>query len=284
MTMDARHHEQLSARAEFYQCLARAFLAPRDEALAQAMRDALADDVGELAAEIGYAIDAPLAHYREQIGWVAGPAALLQIYSSLFLAPPVPARINAGMYLDGAMNGGSVKAMEEAYLACGVERDERFRDLADHVTVQLEFVAMLYAAQAAMFAGEADGEPPPVDPGEFLHAFARRWVGPLCADLTRATRERELDANPYLPLARILEAAVACDAVAPEVDAKAARKRHAIEIARAKVAARGISADDLAEIKRKLEARGLATEHLDVPPEERDAAMGLGKKRLPGQH
>ena len=281
--MDARNPDQLSARAEFYQCLARAFLVPRDEALALAMRDVLADDLAELAAEIGYEIATPLAQYREQLGRVPGPAALLQIYSAIFLAPPVPARINAGMYLDGAMNGGSVKAMEEAYLACGVERDEDFRDLADHVTVQLEFVAMLYAALSARFAGDADDEPPPVDPGHFLHAFARRWVGPLCADLARAARERELDANPYLPLACILEAAVACDSVAPEVDAKAARRHHAIEMARAKVAARGIGEEDLAEIRRKLEARGLATEHLAVPPDERDAAMGLGKKSLPGR-
>lgn len=282
MIMDARNHELLSARAEFYLCLARAFAAPTDPLMLPALRDVLADDLGELAAELGYAIETPLSRYRDEVLRVTDATHLLQIYSAIFLAPPTPARINVGMYIDGAMNGGSVKAMEEAYLQCGVERDESFRDLSDHVTVQLEFVALLYARQAAYFTGDSAAEPLPVEPGRFLHDHARRWLGPLCADLARAASERELDANPYLPLAQILSAAAACDAVAPEVDAKAAQKRHAIESARAKVAARGITAQDMAEIKRKLEARGLSTDHLSVPLELRDGAMGLDKRSTPG--
>ena len=75
---------------------------------------------------------------------------------------------------------------------------------------------------------------------------------------------------------------MARDAVAPQVDAKAARTQNAIEQARAKYAGRGISAEDMAEIKRKLEERGLSTDHLSVPLAERDGAMGLGRKSTPG--
>ena len=50
----------------------------------------------------------------------------------------------------------------------------------------------------------------------------------------------------------------------------------------AKYAGRAITAEDLAEIKRKLEERGLSTDHLSVPLDERDGAMGLGKKSAPG--
>ncbi len=280
--MDARNHQELSARAEFYLCMARAFMTPRDDAMFQAMRDVLADDLGELAAQLGYDLEAVLARYRAEMQRIPDATALLQIYSGIFLSPPVPARINVGTYLDGAMNGGSVKEMEEAYQLCGVQRDEGFRDLSDHVSVQLEFVALLYATQARRFSGESAEAPLPVDPGQFLQTFARRWLGGFCADLAQATAERELEANPYLPLARMLKEAVARDAVVLEVDAKAAQKQNAIAQARAKYAGREITEEDIAIIKRKLEERGLSTAHLSVPLEMRDTAMGLGKKSTPG--
>jgi putative dimethyl sulfoxide reductase chaperone len=272
----------LAARSEFYLCMARAFMAPLQERLFRAMRDALAADLGELGAQLGYAIDAPLARYREQIGRVADQPALLRIYSALFVAPPSAAHINVGRYLDGAIDGGSVKAMEQAYRRCGVERDARFRDLADHVSVQLEFVAFLYAAAARRCAGEGSCEPMPVAPGEFLQTFAMRWLGGLCSDLARADTERELEANPYAPLALILNAAAARDAVAVAVDAKAARKQRAIERARSNYFGRAVTDADIAQIARKLKQHGLSTDHLSVPVELRDAAMGLEKKASPG--
>jgi TorA maturation chaperone TorD len=282
-TMDARNHEQLSARADFYLCLARAFLAPQDPAMFEAMSEVLAGELEALAGQLGYEIAAPLADYRMQMQAVADPVALLQIYSAIFLAPPTAAHINAGQYLDGALNGGSVKAMEEAYRLCGVQRDEGFHDLSDHLSVQLEFVALLYGAQAQRYSGLSTAEPLPVDPGHFLHLFALHWLGPLCADLSRAAVSEGLVANPYLPLAQILYEAAVHDAVAPAQDPKAERKRHAIEQARAKYAGREVSAEDMAVIRRKLEERGLATEHLTVPLDERDGSMGLGKKIAPGQ-
>ncbi len=281
--MDARNHELLSARAEFYLCLARAFLVPRDGALFQAMREVLADDLEELSSQLSYEVAAPLAALREQMQAVPDAMTLLQIYSAIFLAPPTAAHINTGQYLDGAINGGSVKEMEEAYLLCGVQRDEDFRDLSDHVSVQLEFVAMLYASQAQRFSGRGEGDALPVDPGHFLQIFALRWLGRFCADLAQAAAQESLCANPYLPLAQILYAAAARDAVAPDRDPKVVRKQKAIEQARAKYAGRGITAEDMAEIKRKLEQHGLSTDHLSVPIHERDGAMGLGKKSAPGQ-
>lgn len=280
--MDAGSQEALSARAEFYLCLARAFLVPREETLFHALRDALADDLGDLAAELGYDIEEALGRYRQQIQRVADPIGLLQTYSAIFLVPPTVAHINAGWYLDGAVDGGSVKAMEAVYRRCGVERDEGFRDLSDHVSVQLEFVALLYATQARRGSGRGPDEPPAVDPGQFLQRFARRWLDGFCADLAAAAAARQLEANPYLPLAQILSQAAARDAVALEVDPKTARKQNAIERARAKYAGREITTEDLARIRRKLEAHGLATAHLAVPPELRDGAMGLIKRGTPG--
>jgi TorA maturation chaperone TorD len=279
--MDATNPELLAARAEFYLCLARAFLPPTQPQLFPAMRELLADDLAELAAMLGHDIQVPLADLRAELARVDRSTALLQIYSAVFLAPPAAAHINAGQYLDGAVNGGSVKALEADYARCGVQRDEGFRDLADHVAVQLEFVAWLYGTQAER-CRDPMAAPLAVDPGQFLQRFAMRWLGPFCADLARAEEEQGLPANPYRPLALILREAVLRDAVPIPVDPKVARRTHAIEQARAKYAGRRLTAEDIDEIRCKLQARGLSTDHLVVPVADRDGAMGLGTRRTPG--
>lgn len=267
---------ELSARAELYLCLARAFMAPAAPPHAAAMREALAPELAELAGELGLRVEPPLALLRAEAARMPGDASWLQVYSALFLVPPPAARINAGYYLDGAMNGGSVRGMEAAYLRCGLARDPEFRDLADHVGVQLEFAGWLFAREAAAAAGEDCA--PPVAPGLFLHAYARRWVGAFRADLATARDACELPANPWAPLAEILEQAVECHESAPLADAAAERRRHAIEAARAKRAVRGITEQDLANMRRKLAARGLATDHvprtLDAVSERLHAASG----------
>jgi len=280
--MDARSHSELSARADLYLCLSRAFMTPRDPALAQAMREVLPEDLDDLAAQLDLDIAAPLEAYRAAMRRLGDPLALLQLYSATFLAPPTVASINAGRYLDGALNGGSVRAMEEAYRLCGVERDEGFHDLADHVCVQLEFVGRLYAAEARWPGGEADGEPLPVAAGAFLAAYPMRWVDRFCADLESAWSPRELPPSPYLALARILRQAVVCHSVVPHAcPSSAVRRQAAIDRARAKYAGRGITHEDMARIRQKLEARGLSTGHLPAPPGLRGEPMGAASERLP---
>jgi hypothetical protein len=46
-------------------------------------------------------------------------------------------------------------------------------------------------------------------------------------------------------------------------------------------AAKGITPEALADIERKLREQGLATDHLQIAPESRDAAMGLTAKTPP---
>jgi len=193
----------LSERAEFYLCLARAFLAPKEGAAYRAFARYLADDLEDLSGRLGYPVSSELVGLRAAAE--TDHLALLQAYSRLFLAPPAPVHINAGFYLDGAIMGGGVAAMEAWYRRHGVERSERLHDLSDHVSVQLEFVAYLYAADAAPGAEQ------------FLDAFVRRWLPPFCADLERAAARCGAAAASYLHLARLLRAAVECDAApAPE--------------------------------------------------------------------
>lgn len=272
--------EQLRARAEWYYCLSRAFVTPEEPQALSALAQALPGDLAELAATLGYDIEAPLAGYREAIAGLPDNEALLVLYSGLFLAPPRDLQINVAIYLDGALNGGSVAAMEDLYRTCGVERDDEFHDLSDHVAVQLEFIAYLYLKQAECLDEAADFELP-ATAGEFLHDFVRRWLPRFVADLDRVTAERGLAANPYLWLARLLAVAVAADAMPPDLGERDARAARAIAKARHDRARHEIGPEDLEVIARKLREKGLSTDHLAIAPEKRDEALGLTKKTPP---
>jgi TorA maturation chaperone TorD len=275
--MDARNPEALLERAEMYYCLSRAFLAPLDEHAHAAMADALADDLEAIGCDCGYAIATATAGYRTAIAAIPGPPELLQLYSCLFLVPPRKVSINTASYIDGAMNGGTVVAIEAAYRSCRVEREENFRDLADHLSVQLEFVAFLYLKQAeATGAGAAYALP--LTAGNFLDAFVRGWLPSFVAELEASSGEC---ANPYLHLARILVAAVRADARALPTSAKEMRVQRAIGKARRERAMRGVTDEDMQIIAQKLREKGLATEHLAIPPEMRDEAQGLSRKLPP---
>lgn len=264
-------HDELAARAELYLCLSRAFLAPRDGELGQALRSVLADDLQELDARLALGAADSVADFRAEAAKLRDDLQLLQVYSAIFVAPPVSACINTGQYLDGAPDGGSVRVLEQVYQRCGLERDGGFRDLSDHLSVVLEFVAVLHARLA-------NGETVEADPGHFLHDCVVPWLRRFEADVAGATQEKALPANPYRPLAALLRAAVARHAVAPVVDPLALRHQRAMERARAMRTSRGVTQEDLEEIRRKLQARGLSTEHLPQTTAEADrrVASALG--------
>ncbi len=267
--MDARATDNNTLRAELYLCLARAFETPSEPAAFEALRDALADDLADVAAELGLDIAEDIDEFRRRIGAIASAGELLRIYSRLFLQPPLAVHINTGVYLDGCMNGASLGEMEEWYGRAGLARAEDFRDLSDHVTLQLEFVAFLYG-HALDEAGEAGCRA-----GQFIGRFVARWAPALVDNLLLAERELDLAHEPYLPLARILAKAALRDAEAPaDIDPARLRRERALAGARRKQAMKGITADDLEEIRQKLARQGLATDHLDVDHTQRDAARG----------
>lgn len=241
-------------RAELYLCLARSFLLPPgdDDGFA-ALRDALPDDLEALCGALAYGAAArPIEDYRRTMAAMRSRDDLALTYSQLFTAPPRLVHLNSSAYLDGMVMGASVNAIEQCYLRCGVERSDSFRNLSDHVSVQLEFVAFLYAS------GERS-----VAPEHFLDSFVRRWLPPFLADLETASPK--VRANPYLALARILQVAVEEDAVPMPKDARTERKKNALVRARRKRASQGITAEDMQEIERRMKAKGLSTEHLSRP-------------------
>lgn len=272
--MDARTNDADVLKADFYLCLARAFMVPQQADFFAALRDDLADELEALAGEIGYPLEDQIAEYRRRIATVPDAGELLRIYSRLFLQPPRAVHINTGVYLDGSFNGGSVSAIRDFYAAAGIARSAEFLDLDDHAAVQLECVAYLYSH--ALAGAPGDGAALGRDAaGRFLGSFVSRWTGPLCSDLVQAERELDMPDEPYLPLARVLEVAAATDASRHSDLAPAQQRRvDALASARHKQAEKGVTEADLAEIRRRLEERGLATDHLDIAPGLRDEAQG----------
>jgi TorA maturation chaperone TorD len=239
-------------RAELYLCLARSFLAPADDGTFAALRDTLAQDLEELCGVLGVRAERAIEDYRRTMAAIRTADELRLVHSTLFAAPPRLAHLNSSAYLDGTVMGASLSAMEQCYRRCGVERSEEFRNPSDHVSVQLEFVAYLYASGLREVA-----------PEHFLDAFVNHWLPGFLADLGEASPR--VRANPYSALARVLSVAVERDAVPMPKDAREERKQNALVRARRKRAAQGITAEDMQEIERRLKAHGLSTEPLYSP-------------------
>ncbi len=272
----------LHERADFYLMLAQAFLAPMEPVHYAAMTDMLADDLAEIDASLEYGIGAQIDALRAAMSRLSSHEELLVEYSQMFLQPPREAVLNVCFPLDGAMMGGTVTEIEDFYRHYGVERGDHFKDLPDHVSVQLEFISYLYGrAAAGIGEGEPDGEAEKAA-GHFLHQFVSRWLPHLELGIEKAGRKLTLKANPWLPLVRVLSLATARDAAAnPDWVKPQKRVDAAMEKARQDYASKGITAEAMAEIERKLREKGLSTDHLQVAPAQRNAALGLSAKQPP---
>ncbi len=261
-----------ASKAEFWLCLAHAFLTPATASAQQALRIALADDLEELAATLGYPIGPELADYRQAIAAVPADEGLLVLYSKLFLVPGTAhPHINAAVYLDGTVHGGTLRQLTECYRACGLDKRDSFADLPDHVATQLEFTAWLFAAAAARDAGER-APTHPFTAAAFIERFIARWTPLFREDLERAGVRFALASNPWLHLARILEKAARHEV---GVGTAAAAQEDEVARLRAQYAGRQPDVSDLARIRASLEQAGLSSAHVEIPLAERDAANGL---------
>lgn len=268
-------NQRNQAKAEFFLCLARAFALPENKpAVLAAFKEYLVHDLTELGTACGYPIGEAVEDFAKAMTSVADAQSLQVTYSRLFLTPgDKHPSLNTGTYIDGAVGGGSVTAIATCYQRCGLEKQEILHDLPDHVVVQLEFVAWLYAA-------EAEGEVSlPMRAEDFISSFMVRWAGPFRAGIEAATRHFELNVNPYAALAGMIEIAALADArpldlPREEVDPEIARLR-------AEFASRELNANDLALIEQRLKADKLGSNHVSVPVERRNEAMGLESMTLP---
>ena len=193
--------QKATDRAAFYLCLARAFLPPQEPAAYDAIKVHLANDLGELAGSLDYPARDALDELHNAVAAIPNHLALLQGYSQLFLAPPVPVTLNAGRYLDGAVMGRATVAIEQCYRDAGLDRAGSFHDLPDHVSLQLEFVAYLCASEAA-------GDAPGIKADDFLATFVHYWLPPFTTALEETCGHDGAALQVYLWLARVLQTAI----------------------------------------------------------------------------
>ncbi|EHJ92275.1 molecular chaperone TorD family protein [Vreelandella boliviensis] len=135
----------LMPNAEFAICMARATQGHHASITLIDMQDALIEDLCQLSDVL------PMLE-RERIETLAlaltaltDTQQLLLGYSKLFLSPPAPAPLNLGAYLDGSLMARSVQALETLYRQHGLERDRHFRELPDHLSLNLQWLAWVYS-------------------------------------------------------------------------------------------------------------------------------------------
>lgn len=254
------NNAQLQNRAEYYLCLARALQAPMSEADYQAFRDWLSTDLRAIAADAGYAaaprIDALAAAITTH---TTDHLSLLRTYSDLFMVPPAKVFLNAGVYLDQAMMAAHTAEMIEFYLQHGVDKSDDFRNMPDHISVQLEFIA--YLLLEAVTAGTEGNSEMAAAALHGARNFIGRYVAPWLPTLLEALdREAARDAryDIYRAVAGILQQAVQDDIA--WLDAHYAQ--HEGDTVAADTVAGIETPEAMQAMIERLQAAGLDTTHL----------------------
>lgn len=278
MTDDA----SLAAKAEYYLMLARAFLPPTQADAHKAFTAILPEELGEIARTAGYASGAVLADYERAAQDIPDATALLQLYSGLFLTPPREIQLYVSVYLDGTILGRSADALEVFYRKHGLARSEDFRDLPDHLSAVLEFLALLYAS-AAETAGFARAELLN-DARDLNHHFLLSWI-PVMRRQTEKTLAAHGQNRLYLELMELLQQALVADAepltegLQKIVDGTVeARSDHEESKDMALCRSCGTEIAPAARIRRVrkvLEREGIDASHLDLCPKCRGFDLGM---------
>lgn len=107
---------------------------------------------------------------------------LLLDYTRLFLGPAViPAKPYGSFWLEGALMGDTTLAVCDLYREGGFDLDEEFKELPDHIAVELEFLYLLIFRKAQM-AEEADRLEQVGDlTRRFLSEHLGRWISPFAS-------------------------------------------------------------------------------------------------------
>ena len=102
------------------------------------------------------------------------------------LAPPY-----GSVYLDegGRVMGDSTMEVIDAYEKEGLSRSDNFKDLPDHIAVEMEFMSyLIYTERKALDRLDSDTTKEYADKQEdFLNAFVRPWINPFCKKIKEGT-------------------------------------------------------------------------------------------------
>lgn len=283
---------KLTSRAERLLCLAQTFLPPKRGDDFDALREQLCPDLTDITAELGEEASPVLHHLAGSLASIPDQGALLATYSRLFLAPPAPALLSIGFYLDGGLMGNTCQAIEALYQRHGLARDADFRDTADHVALYLQFIAWTMAkAEDKALVADQDGVRRVLK--DLNYTIVRHGLPAmqrLIAQIHKAERELPVIALygllATLTLEALLRDAEALQTVlprpeAPGVIAGAELLTHADRPGDSPATActacgKAFVADaGLETMIGLLQAQGLSTDHMRICPECRAGAMGL---------
>ncbi|MCL4457589.1 MAG: molecular chaperone TorD family protein [Nitrospirae bacterium] len=149
---------------------------------------------------------------------------LLIDYAKLFVGPnELLAPPYGSVYLDGERRvmGNSTIEVVKTYKDEGLAIDENFKELPDHIAVELEFMYYLIFKEIEALESSDDKKAAHfIEVQEmFLHRFLGRWVKPFCDAITEGT-ENEF----YKALAGCLSTFVVKSAVPDELKALVSEK------------------------------------------------------------
>lgn len=190
-----------AVHAELFLTLAAAFVPPPAGLSTRDWCEPLADDFADFGAQLGLDTDEAVERLRQAAAGPQADAPWLVAYSRVFLVPPVRVTLNTGVYLEGGLAGVSAQMIAQCYATAGFAPRESFRDLPDHVAMQLEFVAALLQRAAE---GDADALSMA---REFLAEFVSHWAEPLHQACVKASAS-DAAAGVFAALTDVLEQAV----------------------------------------------------------------------------
>lgn len=139
--------------------------------------------------EAAMRIDPQLAAHAKRLGGdyaAVGQESLLLDYTRLFLGPNhIIARPYGSVWLEAAKTvmGESTMAVLELYQEGGFDMSEEFREVPDHIAVELEFLYLLIYREneAHRNGGREAQQAKAVLRKRFLDEHLGRWIGPFTA-------------------------------------------------------------------------------------------------------
>jgi len=177
-----------SIKGDCYRLLAACFYQPQkeifiDEALLKNLTSSLQQVCPE-AAEFSSEMEKSILKYSDE--------ELAVEYAKLFIGPDeMTAPPYGSMYLDGerTVMGESTMEVIRMYQAEGLSRDSEFKDLPDHIAVELEF--MYYLTFKGVKAQEQTDDKASSEfilkQNIFLSRFLRSWVPQFCDRIKAGT-------------------------------------------------------------------------------------------------
>lgn len=193
------------ARGECFRLLAACFYPPQPDLWRQ---ENLLGNLTHLLSVVCPAA-AEYAHRMEVSAPRCSAETLMVEYARLFVGPQrVVAPPYGSVYLEEGRRvmGESTLEAQREYEEAGLHLDAAFKELPDHIAVEMEFAYYLTArAVDAAAAGNTNDATRHYSARErFLNQHLRRWVPPFCARIIEGTEN-----DFYRPLAECLTAFVA---------------------------------------------------------------------------